>query len=261
MDRTGDRGGLGGAVRPPHKGSRRIRPPSAARRAGSIPVSSTNSRPPNSSLKRCRMDRTGDRGGLGGRRAPPAMRRRRDPAAERSEAGRFDPGQLHQHVALAARADALDRCGLPRREPPPSFVGRLFAPRTIGTLPLVEGPGFEPFGRRSRSARGPVARPVPADHRAPAAALRGRRPTYSRSGLRLLAGRFAAQPEGEGKSLRPALPKPWCRGRSPRSCPDLKRPLTREESGRSQADRISWQTGLRAGPHERRVPGPRERKR
>jgi hypothetical protein len=39
---------------------------------------------------------------------------------------------------LAARADALDRCGLPHREPPPSFVGRLFAMRTIGREPLVE---------------------------------------------------------------------------------------------------------------------------
>ena len=39
-------GGTGGAVRPPHKNSRRNRHPSAARRDGSIPFSSTNTSPP-----------------------------------------------------------------------------------------------------------------------------------------------------------------------------------------------------------------------
>jgi hypothetical protein len=80
-----------------------------------------------------------------GRRLP----RRRDSDERRvfAEVVGGTPPRRSSRVALLR-----DRCGLPRREPPPSFVGRLFAPRTTETAPPARSDSAI-AGSKTRSPR------------------------------------------------------------------------------------------------------------
>jgi len=109
-------------------------------------------------------------GGLGGRRAPPAQEQPPEPAPERSEAGRFDPGQLHQHVAFAHSGPCVPtgrpsvaRSGSRSANLLPPFGRETIRAASCRTREVLKGQPARPrssraYGRRSQSDRsGPVA--------------------------------------------------------------------------------------------------------